>query len=186
MTVKIWISSISPKFNLKTRKKCGTRRKYNNKKRCRRYISSKRKRNLTKIGNESKIRAKPEEHAYFKVTTDSTNPKVGFDTDSYSTVVDNHASRCISNMIEHFITDLAPTSNTILLRTGGNLEVKRMGRLQWKVEDDNGKVHTLTIKDCLYVPGLSNYLLSPQHWAKHAENNFPTRRETWCATYDDA
>ena len=61
-----------------------------------------------------------------------------------------------------------------------------MDTLQWKVEDNYEKVHTWTIKDPLYLPDISTCLLSPQHWAKQAEDNFPRRRVTWCATYDDA
>ena len=45
MTVKMWITSISLEFNFKTRKKCDTRRKYNNKKMCRGYISAKKREN---------------------------------------------------------------------------------------------------------------------------------------------
>ena len=191
MTVKMWITSISPEFNFKTRMKCDTRRKYNNKKRCRRYISAKRKGKTTKIGNKSKIRytflqAKPAVYVCSKITTDSIDPKVGFDTGSYSIGVDNHASRTISNRIAHFITPLTPTPNTILLGAGGNLKVKGMGTLQWKIEDDYGKVHIWTIKESLYVSDISTCLLSPQHWAKQAEDNSPRKRGTWCATYDDA
>ena len=151
MTVKMRITSISPEFNFKTRMKCDTRRKYNNKKRCRRYISAKRKGKTTKIGNKSKIgytflQAKPAVHVYSKITTDSIDPKVGFDTGSYSIGADNHASRTISNRIAHFITPLTPTPNTILLGAGGDLKIKGMGTLQWKVENYYEKVHTWTIK----------------------------------------
>ena len=121
-----------------------------------------------------------------KVATESTNPKLSFDTDSYPIRIDNHASKCIINMIEHFITALTPTPNTILLGSGGKLKVKGANALQWKVEDDNGKIYTPPIKDNLYVPGTYTCLLSPQHWTKQAEGNFSKRRGTWCATYDDA
>ena len=75
MTVKMWITSISPEFNFKTRKKCDTRRKYNNKKRFRRYISAKRKGKTTKIEKKSKIRytflqAKPALYVCSKIATD--------------------------------------------------------------------------------------------------------------------
>ena len=49
---------------------------------------------------------------------------------------------------------------------GVNLVVKGEGTVRWKIEDDNGKVHTILIKHCLYVPDLHICLLSLQHWAQ--------------------
>ena len=61
-----------------------------------------------------------------------------------------------------------------------------MGTVSWKISDDNGKEYELIIKCCLCVHDMSSYLLSPQHWVQQTNDNFPTNRGTWCATYDDA
>ena len=89
-------------------------------------------------------------------------------------------------MISYFISVLTPTPNTVLRGAGGNLKVKGKGTVKWKIEDDNSKVHTIIIKDCMYVPGISTCLLAPQYWTQQARDHFPRRRGTWCVTYDDA
>ena len=160
--------------------------------RCRRYISAKRKGKQQRIGNKSKI--KPNFHLV-KVTTyevsstststgiDKYKPKYKFDSESYMIGIDNHASRCISNDINHFITALTPTPRSYLRGITGNLKVKGEGTLVWSIDDDQGRSHKIKIKNCLYVPGLPSCLESPQHWADQADDNYPRPDGTWCATY---
>jgi len=38
----------------------------------------------------------------------------------------------------------------------------------FSIEDDNGKIHRIKIPNSLYLPGLKQCLLSPQHWAQEA------------------
>ena len=64
--------------------------------------------------------------------------------------------------------------------------MRGMDTVSWKIEDDDGKEYDLIIKGYLYVPDMPSCLLSPQHWAQQAKNNFPTNKRIWCATYDDA
>ena len=71
----------------------------------------------------------------------------------------------------------------MVVGAGGNLKVKGEGTIVWKIQDDDGSQHDLTIKDCLYVPDLQICLLSPQHWAQQARDDFPKKDGTWCATY---
>ena len=54
-----------------------------------------------------------------------------FDSDSYVIRIDNHASRYISNSINHFINSLSPTANTILRNTGGTLQFNGIDTLCW-------------------------------------------------------
>jgi len=66
-------------------------------------------------------------------------------------------------MISHFISALTPTPKIVLRESGGNFKVKGKGTVKWKIENDDGKVHTIIIKDFMYVPGISTCLLAPQH-----------------------
>ena len=87
---------------------------------------------------------------------------IRFDTKSYTIRINNHASKCISNKITHFIGSLTPTPNTVSFGTGENLEVTSMGTIRCRIKDDDGKMHTITLKDYLYVPGIFICFLSPQ------------------------
>ena len=91
-----------------------------------------------------------------------------YDSDSFKIGVDNHASKTISNNSIQFISYITPTPKTILRGAEGNLKVKGVGTVRWKIEDDDGKEYELIVKDFLYVPDISPCLLSPQHWAQQA------------------
>ena len=41
--------------------------------------------------------------------------------------------------------------------------------IQMRIEDDNGRSHTIKIPNSLYLPELRLCLLSPQHWAQEAK-----------------
>jgi hypothetical protein len=70
-----------------------------------------------------------------------------FDSDSFIIGIDNHASRSISNNIDHFSTALRPPKNAFIQGVGGEfLTVKGEGTLFWHIEDDQGKVHKISIK----------------------------------------
>ena len=49
------------------------------------------------------------------------------------------------------------------------------GTIQWKVEDDSGKVHTFRIPNYYYVPDGGVRLFIPQHWAKTQKYRKPTQ-----------
>ena len=103
------------------------------------------------------------------------------DSDSFTIGIDNHASRCISNNINHFLNPLSTNARLSRIRGIGNhmLEVKGEGTVQWPVEDDNGYKHNLRIDNVLYVPEAPICLLSPQHWSQQAQDNSPKRHGTW-------
>ena len=133
MTVKQGITSVSPDFNFITKKK-NTKYK-NNKRRCRRYISAKKKGKTARIGNKTSkkyvfLNSDSATHVCSSTSTTHANKTVKFDTNSYTIGVDNHASKCISNTISHFISALTPTPNTVLRGAGGNLKVKGKGTVK--------------------------------------------------------
>ena len=90
-----------------------------------------------------------------------------FDTDSFLIGVDNHATRCISNDINHFIGPIIPNKRKCTGFGGSQTETMGEGTIKWKWLDDNGILHTTMIKDSLYVPASTICLLSPQHVDKN-------------------
>jgi hypothetical protein len=64
------------------------------------------------------------------------------------------------------------------------LEIKGIGTFKFKVDDDDGKTHEIKIPNSLYLPDLKRCILSPQHWAQVAEENYPLPRGTWMENDD--
>jgi hypothetical protein len=89
-----------------------------------------------------------------------------FDTDSALIGVDNRASACMSDNIHDFCGPLLPTNRVVRGFAGTKTTNVQMGTIQWRIEDDNGKISTHTIPHSYYVPDGKVRLLSPQHWAK--------------------
>jgi len=77
------------------------------------------------------------------MATSSTCPhRVHFDTDSYDILVDNCCSKSITNCLEDFITP--PKSSRMIIKGfNGATATTKVGTVQWKLQDDNGKVHTI-------------------------------------------
>jgi hypothetical protein len=103
---------------------------------------------------------------------------VRFDSDSYPIGIDCHASRCMVNSPHLF-------ENLQLKQEGGKveginsgLEIKGIGTFKFKVDNDNGKTHEIKIPNSLFLPDLKRCLLSPQHWAQEAGDNYPLLRGT--------
>ena len=96
-----------------------------------------------------------------------------FDSDSFAVGVDNHASRCMGNDKRLFENlTLARAAQ----RVGGiskGLAIEGKGTLVLDVNDDTGKPHRIKIPNSLYLPELRMCLLSPQHWAQEAGDNYP-------------
>jgi hypothetical protein len=112
---------------------------------------------------------------------DSQRPAYShFDSDSFLIGVDNHSTTTISNDKSHFIGPIRPTNVGIKGFGGTCVRAKGIGTVKWKIEDDEGKVHTFTIQNALYVPDSSLCILCPQQWAKQANDNFPMRNGTRC------
>ena len=98
---------------------------------------------------------------------------IRFDSDSFAVGVDNHASRCMGNDKRLFENLVLARS---LQRVGGiskGLSIKGKGTLVLTINDDNGKPHRIKIPNSLYLPELRVCLLSPQHWAQEAGDNYP-------------
>jgi hypothetical protein len=106
------------------------------------------------------------------------NPVVRFDLDSFSIGINNHASRCMANA-PHLFKDLQLTDNSGEVKGIGNgLAIEGKGGFKFSLEDDQGKIHTIKIPNSLYLPGLKQCLLLPQHWAQEAGDG-----QTWMGNF---
>jgi len=113
-------------------------------------------------------------------------PTVRFDSDSYVMGVDGHASYCMANRTDQFDNDLKPVEGDHQVDgIGSGISIKGIGTFKFKLEDDDGQVHTIRVPNSLYVPSLKRVLLSPHHWAQEAHDTVPNPRGTWMATYGD-
>lgn len=108
--------------------------------------------------------------------------EVAFDTDSFLIGVDSHASRTLSNDKQHFKHYRPVHSNKTIEGVGGNLMIKGIGTIVWKIEDDAGQVHQIEIPNSFHVPSLQQCILSPQHWAQEAQDHFPLDNGTFAIT----
>ena len=97
---------------------------------------------------------------------------VRFDSNSFPVGVDNHTSRCLANNARLF-KNLRPFCSGRVGGIEGGLEIKGQGTLVLDMNDDNGKPHRIHIPNSLYLPDLRMCLLSPQHWAQEAGDNYP-------------
>jgi hypothetical protein len=111
-----------------------------------------------------------------------------FDSDSFPIQIDSSASQSISNDKSHFESIESLDANDpagILGPTGEKSPIKGKGTIRWKIEDDNGIVHTIKLKNALYVPAFKTCLLCTQHWSQSMNNHFPTQNGTWQASYSN-
>ena len=112
-------------------------------------------------------------------TSNKPTPTVAsFDSDSFTILVDNGASRCMTNNAKHFVGTPTVVSKKVTGLGAGNVTLE--GTVRWTWEDDQGKCHTL------YCAELAYCLLSPQHLAAKKQDNSPKPRGTWLATFADA
>ena len=56
---------------------------------------------------------------------------------------------------------------------GGEVSAMWEGMVNWCIEDENGVVHQLKLKDTCYHEGSPYHLLSLQHMEQHEDNNHP-------------
>ena len=57
--------------------------------------------------------------------------------------------------------------------------MKGEGTILLKIEDEDGIVHPINIKNALYVPEAPSCLLAPQQWEQQANDNHPNPDGTW-------
>ena len=102
-------------------------------------------------------------------TVNATRRRARFDTDSFRMGIDTMASACMSYSQEHFL-DLREETGVEVKGIAAGLALQGRGTLQFNIDDDNGKMHTITIPDSGYIPQLPLVLVSPQHWAQNTSD----------------
>jgi len=116
-----------------------------------------------------------------KASTNKGTKRLHFDSDSYDILVDNCCSQSITNCITDYITP-PKTSGMKIKGFDGSTTTTKVGTVQWKIADDDGKIHRIKLPNTYYSEQAESRLLSPQHWAQTANNGRGTR----CLTYHDA
>ena len=122
-------------------------------------------------------------HSLAMSTSTSQTRYMQFDMDSRPLRIDNCASRSISNYIGDFIAPPKPSPHRIT-GIGGAISDIKVGTVRWNIEDDQGQVHVIKLPNTFYAPTSPSSLLSPQHWAQVAKDNYPRVGGTCCITYD--
>lgn len=107
-----------------------------------------------------------------------------FDTDSFTILVDNCATRSITNDASDFIDPPVKVKGK-LKGISGSMPVLFKGTVRWYIEDDQGTVHKLLLPNTLYVPSAPERLLSPQHWAQARRKRGDVANGTIAITYSD-
>jgi hypothetical protein len=113
-------------------------------------------------------------HLAFQSEQTPTTLPVRFDSDSFLIGIDSHASRCMVNDT-HLFEDLRLNKNNGQVSgIAAGLAIKGGGTFKFDITDNNGKRHTIRIKNSLYIPKMRRCLLLPQHWTQEAKDG-----ETW-------
>jgi hypothetical protein len=89
---------------------------------------------------------------------------VAFDSEAEVLLVDNGSSASMWLKRENFI-DLKPTTKMVQGFGSDFVPAEGIGTLQFNIEDDDGNVHMITVKDAYYVPNGAMNLWCPQQWA---------------------
>ena len=113
--------------------------------------------------------------------------KCNFDTDGFMIGVDTLCSRTMSGCKTHFRSLRDPTTVDQVQGIGdSSMKIEGIGTFFFSLHDDDGKYHTFEVPNSLYVPGIKLPLLSPQHWAKEADDHKPLYNGTSARFDDDA
>ena len=109
---------------------------------------------------------------------------ISFDTDSFDILVDNGASRSITNNRKDFI-DTPRLVRTVIEGYSGTSEASLIGTVRWTIADDQGLEHNIILPNTILDEKAKKRILSPQHWSQTANDHYPNKYGTWCATLDD-
>ena len=88
-------------------------------------------------------------------------------------MIDYRASTCIMNNLADFVGK-ARHINRRIKGIVGHAQATHKGTVQWKIEDNTGRVHLIHIKDTYYMTDMPNQILSPQHFAQVENDHHPS------------
>jgi hypothetical protein len=89
------------------------------------------------------------------------------------------------NIKDQFEDCLKPYTGNNIKGIVGGLKIEATGTFIFAIQDDSGVKDVIRIPNSLYVPGLDLPLLSPQHWAQEAKDNFPVKHGKNVLTDED-
>ena len=85
--------------------------------------------------------------------------------------VDGHALYCRENCTDHFKGNLKLVEGDHQVdEIGSGIAIKGFRTFKFRLEDNNGQVHTIRVPNLLYVPSLKRVLLAPHPWAQEAHD----------------
>ena len=88
--------------------------------------------------------------------------------------VDGHALYCMANRTDQFEGNLKLVEGDHQVDgIGSGIAIKGFRTFKFRLEDNNGQVHTIRVPNLLYVPSLKIVLLAPHHWAQEAHDITP-------------
>jgi hypothetical protein len=90
-------------------------------------------------------------------TTNSNHYKAygsEYDTDFFPILLDNHASKCLTNNLQDFLGTPTPTRARIKGIGGARVQATYKGTVRWSFADDDGRVHDFLLPDTYYSPGI--------------------------------
>jgi hypothetical protein len=93
-----------------------------------------------------------------------------FDTDSFQIGIDTLCSITMSGKKECF-QDLKVSEGATIVGIAGGLVSQGMGTFCFTIDDDSGIRHNIHVPNSLYIPGLLQTLLCPQHCAEVDADN---------------
>ena len=125
--------------------------------------------NKTKISNSHTINTKTKEYINALLSkTETDESYVSFDTDSETIIVDTGASSAMSMEYDDFI-ELNPHQDHI--NGIGNIPVEGKGTLKWNIQNTDGSIEPIIIRNAIYAPKLPIRLMSPQQFVRQQIND---------------
>ena len=79
----------------------------------------------------------------------------------------------MTNNPNGFVGPIKPCEKSYVRGIKGLVKVNGIGTIQWLITDNDGNTHEISIKNSLLVKSIGGRLLSPQHWAQVADDNYP-------------
>jgi hypothetical protein len=96
-------------------------------------------------------------------------------------MVDNGASNSIFNNLSDFIEP--PIEKGVIINGYDGSSIKATTRtVKWNIEDESGKIHTITLLGNFFVLTAELTVFSPKHWVQVTNNDL---RGTLCTTHGD-
>jgi hypothetical protein len=101
-----------------------------------------------------------------------------FDDESFTIVIDNACSFCVTNDVRHYVG--TPEDVSVPVKGIGGIQIKatKKGTVKWSFTNDQGQVRDEYIPNTYFHENSPYCLYSPQHVAQIANDNYPIKNGT--------